>query len=91
MDEMGQEKKKPTLLVAVIILAVVVAAVVGYFVWRNFSKTPEERAAESLDKAAQGSVLPEVGSISNPAAALPTTNPIEQVNPFGKTYSNPFK
>ncbi len=83
--------KKPTLVTAIIILAAVIVAITGYFVWRNFSQSPEEKAADALDKAAQSGVLPEVGSISNPAEQLPTVNPVETVNPFGKTYKNPFQ
>ncbi len=78
------------MMTAIVILAVVLAAVVGYFVWRNFSKTPEEKAAEVLEKASQTSTLPTIDPSGNPAEGLPAVNPVDQINPFGKTYKNPF-
>ncbi|MDO8466673.1 MAG: hypothetical protein Q7S83_00865 [bacterium] len=83
-------QRKPTLITAIIILAVVIAAVAGYFVWRNSSTTPEERAFNALDQAAQTGTLPIIDPSGNPAESLPTVNPVDQINPFGKTYKNPF-
>lgn len=91
MDGAVESTRKPTLITAIIILAVVVATVVGYFVWRNFSKTPEERTEESLNQAAQTGALPTIDPGSNLAEKLPDTNPVEQTNPFGGTYKNPFQ
>ncbi len=83
--------QKPTLVTGIVILAVVIAAVVGYFVWKNFSKTAEEKAAEALQQAAQTGTLPTINPLGNPAKSIPNVNPIDKANPFGNTYQNPFK
>lgn len=79
----------------IVILTIIVLAVAGYLVWNLLlQKTPEEKAAESLDKtlgSAAAGVLPEINPLSNPVGNnLPETNPIDKTNPFKNIYTNPF-
>ena len=78
--------------VAVVLLA---AAVVWYFAFRQEQeKAPEEKAAESLEKAvesASAGTLPEINPLSNPLEKLPDVNPVNQANPFREVKTNPFE
>ncbi len=79
------------IIVAVVVLGLVVG---GYFWWQSVSKTPEEKAAEALQKsieAVTGATLPEISTETNPLEKAPDTNPINKTNPFKGLYTNPFK
>ncbi len=82
-------------LLIIIIAAVVLGLVVGgYFYWTDWRKTPEEKAAEALQKsleAATGAALPEITTETNPLEKAPDINPVSKTNPFKGLYTNPFK
>lgn len=82
-------------LLIIIAAAVVLGLVVGgYFYWQSISKTPEEKAAEALQKsieAVTGAVLPEITTETNPLEKSPDINPVSKTNPFKGLYKNPFE
>ena len=95
MDQAVQKSKpKLSLIAGVIVVAVLGLAVVGYLFLKKSQKTPEEKAAETVEKtleSATGGVLPEFPSLANPLEKLPEINPIEKANPFKGLRTNPFE
>lgn len=85
---------KPAWLWLTAIIAIAILITGGYFFWRNYKKTPEEKAAEAVDqslKAATSGALPEIAPLTSPLEKSPEINPIDVANPFKDVYKNPFE
>ena len=83
------------IILAVIIIVLGLGAG-GYYYWDKYiSKTPEEKAAESLEKAlesAGSAVLPEITTATDPLkGGIQELNPVTKINPFKDVYENPFE
>lgn len=80
--------------IAGLILAVLIAVAAGFWYWKKAAGTPEEKAAESAEKAVESATqgtLPEINPLSNPLDKIPEVNPVEKANPFKDIYKNPFR
>jgi Flp pilus assembly protein CpaB len=86
--------KVKTLIILVLLIVIMAAAV--YFGWKFLlkPKTPEEKAADAVQKSVESAaagVLPEIAPVSNPLEKLPEINPVEKTNPFKGLKVNPFE
>lgn len=88
------EKINKTVFIGGLILAVLIAGAAAFWYWKKTAATPEEKAAESAEKAVESATqgtLPEINPLSNPLDKIPEINPVEKANPFKDIYKNPFK
>lgn len=77
---------------AIVVITALILA--GYFLWQNYKKTPEEKAAEVVDKSLEAAIsgaLPEIAPLTSPLEKSPEINPMDVVNPFKDVYKNPFE
>lgn len=82
-----------TLLIIIVVIVVAALVVGGWFIWKEWQKTPEEKAADAIGKsirAATGATLPTITTETNPLAKTPDLNPVDKVNPFKGVITNPF-
>lgn len=87
---------KKYIILLLIVLAVLLLIVGGYLLWKEWNKTPEEKAlekagetAKKITESATSGVLPTIDP-SNPLKDVPNINPVEKTNPFKNIYTNPF-
>lgn len=92
-----QINKRIVLISAVLIVLIVGLAIGGYFLWKNVSRSAEEKAldnasnvAESITDSITKGVLPSLDIVTNPLENNPSVNPVDQTNPFKYIKTNPF-
>ncbi len=83
-------------IIVVSVLLILVLAVGGYFYWKSKQATPEQKAIQGAEEAAQKitdsasqGVLPSIST--NPLENKPDVNPVDKTNPFNNVKTNPFE
>lgn len=90
---------KKTFIEVSIVVLIIILGVAGYFYWKGASKTPQEKALDSigetsdiLDRTATQGVLPSINTDdANPLKDNPDVNPVNKANPFINIKTNPFE
>lgn len=89
--------KKNTLVISVIIVALLIAGIVyWFFIADKTPRTPSPNENQAVQPSPQGTAQSLGGEIyeqaQNPLQdKLPSTNPVQNVNPIENVYTNPFE
>ena len=88
---MDQQRYSLLIVFGVIVVILVVGGIVLYFYWQDQQQTQQIQQQQAVETVGEVSRAVEEISTVPTEINVPETNPVEKVNPFSKTYKNPFE